>query len=102
MFPKFEEVPISTYLIVLAKMRRPSTTPSARTPRSFSSRTTSAASFATSVAVSTEMPTSACVEGDRVVDAVAEEADVGAGARWARMMRDFCSGADPREDRGLR
>ena len=26
MFPKFDEVPISTYLMVLAKMRRPSTT----------------------------------------------------------------------------
>jgi len=58
-FPKFDEVPIKTYLIVLAKMRRPSVTPSARTPRSFSSRTTSAASFATSAAVSTLMPTSA-------------------------------------------
>ena len=77
MFPKFDDVAIRTYLIVLAKMRRPSTTPSASTPRSLSSRMMSAASFATSVPVSTEMPTSAWCERDRVVDAVAEERDVG-------------------------
>ena len=59
MLPKLLDVPISTYLMVLAKMRRPSATPSASTSRSFSSRMTSAASLATSVAESTEMPTSA-------------------------------------------
>jgi hypothetical protein len=59
MLPKLLDVPMSTYLMVLAKMRRPSTTPSASTSRSFSSRITSAASLATSVAESTEMPTSA-------------------------------------------
>ena len=59
MLPKFDDVAISTYLSVLAKIRRPSMTPSASTPRSLSSRTMSAASLATSVAESTEMPTSA-------------------------------------------
>src|SRR5271166_2011479 len=59
MLPKLLDVPISTYLMVLAKMRLPSATPAASTPRSFSSSTTSAASFATSAAVSTEIPTSA-------------------------------------------
>ena len=59
MFPKFDDVPMSTYLIVFAKILRPSTTPSASTPRSFSRSTTSAASLATSVALSTEIPTSA-------------------------------------------
>ena len=59
MLPKLLEVPISTYLMVLAKMRRPSATPAASTPRSFSSSTTSAASLATSAAVSTEILTSA-------------------------------------------
>ena len=59
MLPKLLDVPISTYLMVLAKIRRPSTTPSASTSRSFSSRITSAASLATSVAESTEIPTSA-------------------------------------------
>ena len=59
MLPKLLDVPISTYLMVLAKIRRPSATPVASTPRSFSNSTTSAASLATSVAVSTEMPTSA-------------------------------------------
>src|ERR1041385_6514704 len=59
MFPKLELVPIKTYFMVLAKIRRPSTTPSASTPRSFSSRITSAAALATSVAESTEMAASA-------------------------------------------
>jgi hypothetical protein len=59
MFPKFEEVAISTYFIVLAKIRLPSITPAASTPRSFSSSTTSAASLATSVPESTDIPTSA-------------------------------------------
>jgi hypothetical protein len=59
MLPKLLDVPISTYLSVLAKIRLPSVTPSASTSRSLSSRITSAASLATSVAESTEMPTSA-------------------------------------------
>ena len=59
MFPKFALVAIKTYLSVLANVVRPSLTPSMSTPRSFSSNTISAASFATSAAVSTEIPTSA-------------------------------------------
>lgn len=54
---------MSTYLMVLAKMRQPPATPVASTPRSFSSSTTSAASLATSVALSTEIPTSAAHAG---------------------------------------
>src|SRR6266540_1411623 len=92
MFPKFEEVPISTFLIVLAKMRRPSTTPSARTPRSFSSRTTSAASLATSVAVSTEMPTSASWRAIASLTPSPRKPTSAPSVRCARMMRDFCSG----------
>ena len=42
------------------------------------------------------------VQRDGVVDAVAEEADVAPSARWALMIRDFCSGVDAREDRRLR
>jgi hypothetical protein len=57
--PEVVDVPISTYFIVLAKIRRPPTTPSASTFRPFSSSSTSAASLATSVAELTEMPTSA-------------------------------------------
>ena len=79
MFPKLLDVPISTYLMVLAKIRRPSATPSASTSRSFSSRMTSAASLATSVAESTEMPDVGGVQRERVVDAVAEEGDPAAG-----------------------
>ena len=63
MFPKLLDVPISTYFMVLAKIRRPPVTPSASTSRSFSSRITSAASLATSTADSTEMPTSAARPG---------------------------------------
>ena len=59
MLPKFDDVAMSTYFMVLLKIRRPSMTPSASTPRSLSSSTTSAASLATSVPESTEMPTSA-------------------------------------------
>jgi hypothetical protein len=33
MFPKVELVPMSTYLVTLAKLRRPSSTPSYRTRR---------------------------------------------------------------------
>ena len=58
-FPKFALVAIKTYFRVLAKVVRPCLTPSIKTPKSFSSRTMSAASFATSAAVSTEIPTSA-------------------------------------------
>ena len=48
MLPKFELVPISTYFMMLPKLRRPSTTPSWSTPSRFSSRMMSAASRATS------------------------------------------------------
>ena len=47
------------YLIMLAKVLRPSITPSSSTIRLFSSRMMSAASLAMSTAVSTEMPMSA-------------------------------------------
>ena len=59
MLPKFELDPIRTYLRMLAKVRRPSSTPSATTERSVSSRIMSAAARATPVAPSTDRPTSA-------------------------------------------
>lgn len=60
MFPKFELVPIITYFMILAKVRRPSRTPSTSTSRSFLRRMLDAASLATS----TDTPTSAtCSEG---------------------------------------
>ena len=80
MLPKLLEVPISTYLMVLAKIRRPSATPSASTSRSFSSRITSAASLATSVAGVDGDADVGGVQGEGVVDAVAEERDPAAGA----------------------
>src|SRR5882757_9021116 len=72
--PKFDAVVILTYFMVLPRVRRPSTTASATTVKSLSSRMRSAACLATSVAVSTQIPTSA-TQGAGVVDAVADEAD---------------------------
>ncbi len=57
--PKLELAVILMYLSMLAKVRRPSRTPSSKTIRLFSSRMMSAASLAMSTAVSTEMPMSA-------------------------------------------
>ena len=91
-----------TYLIVLAKMRRPSTTPSARMPRSLSSRTTAAASLATSAAESTEMPTSASWSAIASLTPSPRKPTSAPRLRCARMMRDFCSGRDAGEDRRLR
>ena len=55
--PKFELAVILIYLSILVKVFRPSKMPCSSTPKSFCSSTTSAASFAASTAVSTEMPT---------------------------------------------
>ena len=57
--PKLELTAIRIYLSVLAKVMRPTSIPSRRIPKSCLSSTKSAASLATSTAVSTEMPTSA-------------------------------------------
>ena len=57
MFPKLALVAMKTYFRVLANVVRPSL-------RSFSSSTISAASLATSAAVSTEIPTSAAWRAD--------------------------------------
>ena len=59
MLPKFELVPIRMYLSVFANVRRPSITPWWIAARLGSSRMMSAAERATSVALSTLMPTSA-------------------------------------------
>ncbi|MNL73161.1 hypothetical protein D3C87_1985810 [compost metagenome] len=59
MLPKLELMVIRTYLMTLAKLRRPSSTPWCSTARLRSRRMIPAASRATSTAESTEMPTSA-------------------------------------------
>ena len=59
MLPKFELVPIMTYFMMLPNVRRPSRMPWCSTPRSSSSRMRSAAAFATSTPLSTEIATSA-------------------------------------------
>ena len=92
MFPKFDDVAMSTYLRVLAKIRRPSMTPSASTPRSLSNRTMSAASLATSAAESTEIPTSAACSATASLTPSPRNATSTPDRRAILMMRDFCSG----------
>ena len=92
MFPKFDEVAISTYLMVFAKIRRPSPMPVARMSRSFSSSTMSAASLATSVALSTEIPTSASWSATASLTPSPMKPTVEPSARCALITRDFCSG----------
>ena len=92
MFPKLLDVPIRTYLIVFAKIRRPSVTPSASTSRSFSSSRTSAASFATSAAASTEMPTSAACRARASFTPSPRNATPPPLRRCTRTIRAFCSG----------
>ena len=84
---------------MLAKMRRPSTTPSAIAPRLFSSRTTSAASLATSTADSTEMPTSARWSATASLTPSPRNATSSPLRCAAATSAAFCSGPDPREDR---
>ena len=92
MLPKFDDVAISTYFMVLAKIRRPSMTPSASTPRSLSSSTMSAASLATSVAESTEMPTSAACRATASLTPSPRKATSAPRRRATLMIRDFWSG----------
>ena len=102
MLPKLLDVPISTYLIVFAKIRRPSTMPSASTSRSFSSRMTSAASLATSVAESTEMPTSAACRASASFTPSPRKATPTAGLPLDADDPGLVLGADPREHRRRR
>ncbi len=92
MLPKFDDVPMTRYLIVLAKIRRPSATPSARIPRSFVIRTMSAASLATSVADSTEMPTSASCNATASFTPSPRNPTSTPVLRCSWMSRAFCSG----------
>ena len=78
--------------MVFEKIRRPSMTPSASTPRSLSSSTTSAASFATSVPESTEMPTSAWCRATASFTPSPRKATSLPVRRATLMIRDFSSG----------
>src|SRR6478609_1307460 len=71
MLPKFELAPIFIYLVMLAKILRPSNTSSPNTARLFSSRMMSADSLTISIAVSTDIGD---LQRRAVVDAVAKEA----------------------------
>ena len=89
MLPKFELVPMRTYLRMLAKVRRPSATPSASTPRSWSEQD-HVGRGAGDVGGAFDRKTDiGGVDRRRVVDAVAEEADRMTARRSARMIRVF-------------
>ena len=92
MLPMLDDVAMRTYFTVLAKILRPSTMPSAITPRLLSTSTTSAASLATSVAVSTEMPTSAACSATASFTPSPRNPTSVPARRCAWMMRAFWSG----------
>ncbi len=94
MFPKFELVPIITYFMILAKVRRPSRTPFTSTSRSFLRRMLDAASLATSTAPSTETPTSAtCSEGASQPNS--PDLQLPTGLVWPAPRRGHRSSAKP-------
>ena len=101
MLPKLLLAPMRTYLRMLAKTFRPSTTPSSSTSRDFSSRIMSADSLAISTAVSTLMPDVGRVQGRGVVDAVAHEAHGVLAGLQGLDDALLVGGRDAGEQRGL-
>ncbi len=89
MLPKLELAPMRTYFRMLAKVRRPSSTPSATTARSESSRIMSAAARATPVAPSTESPTSAALMPGASLTPSPMNPTTSPAARSAWTMRTF-------------
>ena len=84
MFPKFDDVPMSTYLIVLAKIRRPSTHAVGQHAEVLVEQHDVGGVLGH---VGGRVDRDADVGGvqrDRVVHAVAEERDVGAGGALRR------------------
>ena len=90
--PKFELAVILMYLMMLPKVIRPSITPSSSTIRFFSSRMMSADSLAMSVAVSTEMPTSASCSAGASLMPSPRKPTVWPSRCSERTTRAFCSG----------
>ncbi len=93
MFPRFALVVVWMYLSVFAKVRRPSSTPCRSTARSRFRSTKSAASRATSVAVSTEIAVSAaCIAGASLIPSPRKPTTL---PRFfsARMIRSFWFGS---------
>ncbi len=92
MLPKFELLPISTYLVTFCTVRRPSITASCTTERSCSSRMRPAASLATSAALSTEMPTSAAWMAEASLIPSPRKPTTRPDRLQARSTRSFCCG----------
>ena len=92
MLPKLELAVILMYLSILVKVLRPSKIPCSSTPRSFWSSTTSAASFAASTAVSTEMPTLASQSAGMSLIPSPKKPTVWPFWRKAETRRTFCPG----------
>ena len=102
MFPKFDDVPISTYLIVFAKMRRPSTTPSASTSRSLLEQDDVGGVLRDVGGRVDRDADVGVVQGERVVDAVAEERDRRTGATLRAQDPGLLLRAHAGEDRRRR
>ena len=92
MLPKFELAPMRMYLRMLAKVRLPSSTPSATTARSESSKIMSAAARATPVAPSTESPMSAAFMPGASLTPSPMNPTISPASRKAWTIRTFWSG----------
>ena len=93
MLPKFELAPMRTYFRIFAKVRRPSSTPSATTSRSGASRIMSAAAWATPVAPSTDRPISATLSAGASLMPSPRKPTTSPRDCSALISRDFWSGA---------
>ena len=102
MFPKFDEVPIRTYLIVLAKMRRPSTIPVARIVEVLVEQDDVGGVLGHVGRGLDRDSDVGVVQRDRVVDAVAEESDRRAEGSLGLDQPRFLLWGDAREDRRVR
>ena len=102
MFPKFDEVPIRTYLIVLAKMRRPSTIPVGEDLEVLVEQHDVGGVLGHVGRGLHRDPDVRVVQGDSVVDAVAEEPDRRAQRALGLDDPRLLLRGDAREDRRLR
>ena len=93
MLPKLELAPMRTYLRMLTKVRRPSSTPSATTSKSDASRIMSAAAWATPLAPSTDSPMSATLSAGASLMPSPRNPTTAPCAWSARTRRAFWSGA---------
>ena len=99
MFPKFDDVPMSTYLIVLAKVRRPSAHAVGEHAEVLFEQDDVGGVLGDVGGGFDRDPDVGGVERDRVVDAVAEERDVAVRGPVRADEAGLLFGAHPGEDR---